>query len=317
MPRLSLPGLPYGQPQPPKHPSPSWVTIDRGGVHRGLSTLRFRRFRFTCHFPARAAAEARAAAAMGGTRRGGAVAIRHRHHQVRLSRRSFHQRVLTAASSSRAASITAWNDVFVGLACSAGCGVAGALRPCCGSPVGPVVGVLRRSRERRLSSAGRPGLLEGPVQADGDPGPSGRPFLDGGRLGLLLGRRLRFAGIARGTLAIKVQCLSHGHTGREAGQEGDSALAGRLDRGLSTGMTDTVNSGAIRSNTELPEPRSWATCWNTPAVAAASTAPGDCTVVPASVWPESAGRAVSEPSGWFRLNASSVAASRPPKPRRS
>src|SRR5271157_369782 len=90
--------------------------------------FRYRRVRLTCHFPARAAAEARAAAAMGGTRRGGAVAIATSPSPGSDSPgRAFHHRLLTAASSSMAASMTAWNDVFVGLAGSPGCGVAGAM----------------------------------------------------------------------------------------------------------------------------------------------------------------------------------------------
>ena len=35
----SAPGLPHGQPQPPKHPSPSSDTTNLGGVRRGLSLM--------------------------------------------------------------------------------------------------------------------------------------------------------------------------------------------------------------------------------------------------------------------------------------
>ena len=229
-------GLPYGQPQPPKHPSPSWVTIDRGGVHRGLSTLRFRRFRFTLPFPGEGCCGGQGGRGDGweetgrGSRDHGIAITR-----FRLSRQSLPPQGLTASSSSMAASITAWNDVFVGRAFSTGCGVAGTPRPCCGSPVGPAAGVRRRSRPRRPSSAGRPGLARrtGPGRWRSAPRAAGSGL-----------PRWRWFRPALWEAAALRRCRSRNpgyrhaapvprSTGGEAGQEGDAALAGRLDRGLS------------------------------------------------------------------------------------
>src|SRR5262249_5853709 len=47
------------------------------------------------------------------------------------------------------------------------------------------------------------------------------------------------------------------------------------------GMTDTVNKGATRSSAEPFRFKSCATCWNTPAVAEASTGVADCSDAPA------------------------------------
>ena len=83
------------------------------------------------------------------------------------------------------------------------------------------------SRSARACSKDRSRPMAIRVQS-GRVGPSSMALF-----GLLFGEAAALRRCRSGTLAIDTQRLSHGHTGGEAGQEGDAALAGRLDRGLS------------------------------------------------------------------------------------
>ena len=259
----------------------------------------FRRMRFTGHFPARPAAEARAAAAMGGTRRGGVIAV-----------------TTSPSPGSDSPGRTCLPQVAHGcqlLDCRVDDSAERRLRR-----PGMLTGLRGRRRHvglvpdprlgRLLAVGGGlthagllqqvgPGLLERPVQTDGDPGPERqcRSFLDGGGLGLLFRRRLPVARLARGRAVERSDCP----TDKLGAMEGVK-LASRAmppspadSTSISTRNHRHREKRRDRSNAELPSSGASPTCWNTPAVAADSTAPADCSVAPDSGWPERT--PVSEP----------------------